>query len=610
MNKDSGASHLKFEGFSLHLAKGALIREGKVVPLPPKPYEVLRLLAENSQRLLLKNEILDSVWPGMVVGDDSLTQCITQIRKAIGDDSKTILKTVPRRGFILDAPRVDLPSTKQPSPKTQSRVPALVLSTALVLIVGALFWLKYTDAPSDLPVFISVQEFDSNSKGLAVGARLMAESLRLRLDEIPGLAVRSMEVGNIDDSGLIEQADEKNIDWLLTGSIKTVSGAKTDKITLSLWDVDRGSHHSLGVFSVPVGADTGSTREFIVQRDLVIERALSRLPAHLVDRKQKHGFPKRLSDFETYAETMAALENEQCNPTLAENMQPVVKRTPDFMRGWMAIAWAHWVDSWACGLDSLPKAIMAADRVLELEPNYPQGIKVKTSALAAQGDVRAAQSVAWAAVNESPERAANWATLSYLLNYSGDIEESVRAIEKALAFDPLVLIAETGETPNVYLYANEWEKYLQYQPPFDAPFFNFQRAYALYRLGRFNEAELIVNKTINETPVDLYSSFSAALRDIIQGRPKDAAQTILFISRQRRESGASDGEATFRQATMLRLAGADEAAIQNLWDAYHQNFVCPQCVRRDPIWQDLLSDERLVRWLGTAERASVSDSQI
>jgi DNA-binding winged helix-turn-helix (wHTH) protein len=74
---------------------------GEHVDLRPRSLAVLRLLAENSGCLVRKNEIIAEVWGDVVVTDDSLTQCIADIRKAIADQEHRILRTVPRRGYML-----------------------------------------------------------------------------------------------------------------------------------------------------------------------------------------------------------------------------------------------------------------------------------------------------------------------------------------------------------------------------------------------------------------------------------------------------------------------------------------------------------------------------
>jgi adenylate cyclase len=78
--------------FSLHGPSGRL-------DLRPKSFEVLRYLAEHGSRLVTKDELISAVWPDVAATDESLTRCISDVRHALSDDSQSIIKTIPRRGY-------------------------------------------------------------------------------------------------------------------------------------------------------------------------------------------------------------------------------------------------------------------------------------------------------------------------------------------------------------------------------------------------------------------------------------------------------------------------------------------------------------------------------
>jgi TolB-like protein/Flp pilus assembly protein TadD len=64
-----------------------------------------------------KDELIAAVWPGLVVTDDSIARCISDIRRALGDVEQRIIKTVPRRGYTLAvAATTDGPAFAQPEP--------------------------------------------------------------------------------------------------------------------------------------------------------------------------------------------------------------------------------------------------------------------------------------------------------------------------------------------------------------------------------------------------------------------------------------------------------------------------------------------------------------
>ena len=598
----------RIAGYELDEQLGALSGRGSTERLRPKTLAVLRYMLDHPGRLLSRSELLSNVWSDTVVTEDSLTQCIAEIRRACGDHDRTLIKTVPKRGFIFDA---EVTSQIVPRSGGSRRAPSLnriIVIIGILAVVAVGITLRKPWAPAEGATnLIAVTEIAPAANRSRSGATLLTEALRLRLDEMDALSIRGIGTESSTRSQL-DVSRENAIDWLVTGDISTVPGGAADRVQIWLWQVDQGNRFSLGVFSLPASVDTTTTAEFLALRDLIVERALERLPGHIVG-PAPSGFPDDLRDFETYASVMAALEQEQCNPQLTADIRPVVENTPTFVRGWMAFAWAAWVESWACGLgdSSLTSAIAAADRVLELRPNYPQAIKVKTSAMAAMGEVQRALDVATQATAESPDIAALWSTQSYLQNYVGDLSASEAAMDRALALDPLVLVAETGETPNIYLYVTKWQRYIDTQPPFDAPFFNFQRAYALFRLGDISSAERIASETRRRFPADLYSRFCTALLAVMSDTPERAINILTGITGERDAEGLVDGEVAYRESVLLLLAGAPDKAVERLWTSADQGFVCPDCVRRDPAWASLLADGALSAWLKRYDVAIIPD---
>ena len=71
------------------------------VELRPKALDVLLVLAEQPGRVVDERTLMDRVWTGVVVGDDSLTQTVVEIRRALDDRGHQVLCTVARRGYRL-----------------------------------------------------------------------------------------------------------------------------------------------------------------------------------------------------------------------------------------------------------------------------------------------------------------------------------------------------------------------------------------------------------------------------------------------------------------------------------------------------------------------------
>jgi len=93
---------LSFSEFTLDLTRGSLLHGQQEIKLRPKSFEVLRYLVQNNGRLISKDELIHAVWIDTAVTDDSLVQCLKDIRRALSDEAQEIIRTVPRRGYIFD----------------------------------------------------------------------------------------------------------------------------------------------------------------------------------------------------------------------------------------------------------------------------------------------------------------------------------------------------------------------------------------------------------------------------------------------------------------------------------------------------------------------------
>ena len=94
---------LRFQSFTLDLQRLCLRGPSGEVDLRPKSFAVLRYLAEHAGRVVTKDEVIKAVWPDVTVTDESLTRCISEVRRAIGDETQRIIRTVSRRGYLFDS---------------------------------------------------------------------------------------------------------------------------------------------------------------------------------------------------------------------------------------------------------------------------------------------------------------------------------------------------------------------------------------------------------------------------------------------------------------------------------------------------------------------------
>jgi TolB-like protein len=95
---------LRLGNVMLDLSRGCLRDSGGAeIALRPKSLEVLLALARNPGRILSRDDLFDAVWPNVTVTEASITQCVREARRAIGDPEGQFLRTITKRGYCLDA---------------------------------------------------------------------------------------------------------------------------------------------------------------------------------------------------------------------------------------------------------------------------------------------------------------------------------------------------------------------------------------------------------------------------------------------------------------------------------------------------------------------------
>lgn len=99
---------LRFSGFELDPDRAELRRpDGETIKLRPKALEMLRLFTASSGQVLGKQQLMEAIWPNVHVGEDSLFQCIREIRTALGDDKREMIRVISGRGYLFEAAVID-----------------------------------------------------------------------------------------------------------------------------------------------------------------------------------------------------------------------------------------------------------------------------------------------------------------------------------------------------------------------------------------------------------------------------------------------------------------------------------------------------------------------
>ena len=151
------AGKIEIGRLSLDLHRAVLQLDGENVSLRPQSFEVLRILAENSGELVEKRELVDEVWGDVAVTDDSLIQCLADIRRALSDTDKTIVRTIPRRGYVLEGDLLASDEEPDAGMGSPNRLTRAALAAAVVFGVLALWQFLSTPGPeAETPANLSI----------------------------------------------------------------------------------------------------------------------------------------------------------------------------------------------------------------------------------------------------------------------------------------------------------------------------------------------------------------------------------------------------------------------------------------------------------------------
>ena len=132
------STRLIFGDFVIDTKSAQLLRHECAIDLRPKSFDVLCRLVESAEQVVSRDE-LAMVWQGRVATDESIAQCISDIRRALSDTDQHLLQTVPRRGYVLKlqvqpAPQA-APSQLQAPAQAPVQVPTVVAGRPSIVVM-------------------------------------------------------------------------------------------------------------------------------------------------------------------------------------------------------------------------------------------------------------------------------------------------------------------------------------------------------------------------------------------------------------------------------------------------------------------------------------------
>jgi transcriptional activator of cad operon len=267
MDQPSGTS-LRIGPWRVNPASSQISREGETVRVEARTMRLLLCLAEHAGQVVSIDDLLEQVWTGVIVTQDSVYQAITSLRRLLGDDPKQpiYIATVPRLGYRMVAsvsPWVEEPLNSPPAPESAepampqgSRKNWTLLAAAaaipLILVLTFLVYGRFGSAtypravPQTVPARTSIAvlpflDLTSESMDQEYFADGMTEELIDRLSKIPGLLVpppTSSFYFKGKKTSIADIAKSLGVAYVLDGSLR--KSGSTMRIAARLVRADNG----------------------------------------------------------------------------------------------------------------------------------------------------------------------------------------------------------------------------------------------------------------------------------------------------------------------------------------------------------------------------------
>ena len=631
----------RFLDFTLDSRRQLLLRGAESIRLRGRTYDVLSYLVMHAGRLVSKQELMESVWGDVAVTDDSLVQCLIEIRRALGD-GHDVVKTIRGRGYLFDvAVRRVAEDADQPPGSAQSRfdagdsrtrahpnvsVPARdhrfrkrvvagsllaggIAAIAAVLYSGQISRL-FSGGPTKPIRSLAVLPLvnlsgDAEQEYFADG---MTDELIGQLMKIKSLRVISrtsvMRFKGTRKS-VAEIARDLDVDAVVEGAI--IRSAERVRVTAQVIQANPEKNLWADRYELPSG-------DAVILLGTLARAISEAIRIELTPQEQIHFAGIGPVDQETHESFLKGRyywnkRTEAATQKAIEHFQRAIQREPRF-----ALAFTGLADSYislAVGetlqevmrpTDGFPKARVAVSRALEIDDTLAE-------AHASLGHIMFQYDRDWSGAEKEFRRAIelnpnyanahHWYALS--LNWMGRRDEALNAIRQARAIDPLSLVINSN-LGFILAAGHQYDqgieqcrKTLEMDPNF---------AHARYRLG-----QIYVMKGMNQDAiVELKKAIALSGES-----PRATAELGLAYARLGDTSEALKLLSTLRARSRLRYVspfnvaliygglGDNRQALDWLEMAYEERAPSLNFLKLSPAFDGLHSEPRfteLVRRIG------------
>ena len=456
---------------------------GAEVPLRPKAFEVLCHLVAERGRVVSKEALLEAVWPGVIVTEDSLTQCIHQVRQALGEDAPGLLRTLPKRGYLLEEAENSTDPFSARANATGARRAAarwaVSLVPALLLAIALAWWFASQPQRSDhdtapaqsasapaTPVqsapaqdvaqhptlavmpFSNLNAEDANGllaytgdgqTGRQMSDRLadgLTEDLIIELTRVPELSVIALN-STLNYKGkpldVTRVRDELGVRYLVRGSIQT-DGDRL-RVYAQLVDAASGVNLWANKYDQPRAG-------FFTLQDQLVNGIVGRVIPHVQETEKRLARVKPTGSLDAYDLFQRARSEKHTLTaeglaTAAALLTKALLLDPGFADAYALLGYVNAIRKvlYAAG-PPYDDSLANVQRALALNPNLSVGYQALSQVLSFMGRYEEAVEAGDKGIALSPNDAENHIIFARAASTVGRYQDAVRSAELAVELNP------------------------------------------------------------------------------------------------------------------------------------------------------------------------------
>ncbi len=490
-----------------------LIRaSGEPIPLRRQSFAVLRQLAAAPGQLVTKAALVDAVWPGIAVTDDSLVQCVHEIRRALGPGAEQILRTVPRRGYALHLPTSAGPTPAAPrwTARRKGLAAVALLLGFIAILAGANWSLR---EPWHVPV-VAVMPFTGEGEDYLGGA--IADTVIAMLGRVPeiGVIARQSSFSLGDAPGDVAAIGARlGADYVLEGDARREGDGV--RVTARLDDARTGRQVWAEQFD-ETAADPVAVADTVADR---IVSALGGQRGQLRRAEYARAWGKDAASLGEYDYAMRAQERMFGDQTARGNaaadaiIREGLRRYPNSQHLRIKLAWNDWrraYNFWSADMAAMTADFDSATRRardLALEPNLQPWVAMGTHSLLGyaamrEGDWNQVRREADIVHQLAPYDAFQITDLAETLVPAGDYDRALEYVEFGASRNPADTDYQHSLRAWIYRLQGKLEDSARQSQAAEMlyPYQRLQYAITLWRLGRQDEAREAVREAQAEDP--------------------------------------------------------------------------------------------------------------